>query len=511
MSEIILRERNDVSMTKNNFNLVKDFETIVIEDLENNDAEDSGIVADLEDEELDFLENSHILDVCEAPRVGGIFLGLPDEVWLKVFSFMCQGELCVISLVSKHFLRLSRDPSLWLSLVLIGDALSDTERVQSLVKRCTFLVEFSIQARDDADVLIQCLCDFCPQLKKLEIKFCQSVLPFQLQQLTENCPKVEAINLEGTGCLNDDGDSHEMEGSNRCLCNPEDSFSIILGRFTNLTDLNLFLCKNLNSKGLEQIAKHCLVLESLNIDEVNYLNDDSMITLIKERQNTLKKLWIDGESFTDNSFSQMGKLKKLELLSISFADSMKSEGLAGISQLANLDWLRIRRGAELLSSDFVTAFDGGKLKKLTTLDLSECSNLHDSGLISVASNCPDLVYLSLCWCWELTDESVCAIVNKCRRLVAINLCGVVRLAGAFLHNINKKLKELEVIDLEQVPDIDQDLVEDLVRQDLDLVIKDYYGENVRPGRIFSEILLDRPDIKFITFDHEDSQSDDNDL
>ena len=70
---------------------------------------------------------------------------------------------------------------------------------------------------------------------------------------------------------------------------------------------------------------------------------------------------------------------------------------------------------------------------------------------------------------------------------------------------------VQVIDLEQVPDIDQDLVEDLVRQDLDLVIKDYYGENVRPGRIFSEILLDRPDIKFITFDHEDSQSDDNDL
>ena len=37
---------------------------------------------------------------------------------------------------------------------------------------------------------------------------------------------------------------------------------------------------------------------------------------------------------------------------------------------------------------------------------------------------------------------------------------------------------------------------------MDLVIKDYYGEQVTPGRKFSEILLDHPEITFISYDHE---------
>ena len=67
---------------------------------------------------------------------------------------------------------------------------------------------------------------------------------------------------------------------------------------------------------------------------------------------------------------------------------------------------------------------------------------------------------------------------------------------------------VQVLDLEQVPDIDMDIVEDLVRQDFDLEIKDYYGELVQPGKIFSEILLysehTNETIKFIKFDHEDT-------
>ena len=80
------------------------------------------------------------------------------------------------------------------------------------------LTEFSVQARDDSDVLLETLCSSCPQLKCLDVKFCQCLTPSQLQQVSDHCPGLERLNLEGTGCLNNDGDSHEMEGSNTCHC-----------------------------------------------------------------------------------------------------------------------------------------------------------------------------------------------------------------------------------------------------------------------------------------------------
>ena len=49
------------------------------------------------------------------------------------------------------------------------------------------------------------------------------------------------------------------------------------------------------------------------------------------------------------------------------------------------EWLRLRRGAELVAQDFVAAFSDGKLgESLLHLDLSECSSLEDAGVMAVA-------------------------------------------------------------------------------------------------------------------------------
>ena len=76
-----------------------------------------------------------------------------------------------------------------------------------------------------------------------------------------------------TGCLNSDGDIHEMEGYHP---GPRQSFSQLLANFSHLSDLNLFNCRNLNSNGLETLAECCTSLEKLNIDEVRYLTDESV-------------------------------------------------------------------------------------------------------------------------------------------------------------------------------------------------------------------------------------------
>jgi hypothetical protein len=38
---------------------------------------------------------------------------LPDEMWVTVFSYLSQPELCSLATVSRRFYRLAMDPSLW--------------------------------------------------------------------------------------------------------------------------------------------------------------------------------------------------------------------------------------------------------------------------------------------------------------------------------------------------------------------------------------------------------------
>ena len=118
----------------------------------------------------------------------------------------------------------------------------------------------------------------------------------------------------------------------------------------------------------------------------------------------------------------------------------------------------------------MTAFGEGRLGSLLHLDLSECSNLDDAGVMAVARTCPNLGSLTLAWCWEVTDVGIWSIVNKCRSdlekfsatiepsllcrfMINLNLCGVVRLLGDFIPSLSRCLVGLQLLDLEQCPDI----------------------------------------------------------
>jgi len=474
--------------------------------------EDSGIAedVDLEDsDESDCIEHENSnLDTNSLEESDNVTSVLPEEIWVKVFSFFNEYELCGIGLTCKKFLRLTRDPGLWSTLTLVGDAIASTECIEMLISRCSQMTEIRITSRDDIFYLVEAISLSCPLLRTLEIKFCPPLLYSDLSKLAGGCKKLEVLNLDGTGCLNGDGDSHEMEGSNKCNCGDSNSFCHLLAEFPHLSDLNLFLARNLHSKGLELIAENCSSLTHLNIDEVNYLSDESVNRLLEVRGAQLKELRIDGESLSDESYANFHLLINLTLLSVSFADYLGPRGLNSITKLSRLEWLKLRRGADLEPESFVFAFKFGCLGNLRHLDLSECSKIDDSGIEAIANHCPKLGTISLNWCWEVTDVGMACLVNKCKYLVTLNLCGVVRLMGDFLRSVTALLPSLKLIDLEQCPDIQLAVLQDLVRKNLDLVVTDYYGERVGPGRHLTEFLLDNPEISFVSYDHESDSDED---
>lgn len=64
-----------------------------------------------------------------------VISSLPDEIWLKVLHLLTSWELCRLSLVCKELLRLTRDPSLWTEITLLGDAVAGTDTVSTLFRQ----------------------------------------------------------------------------------------------------------------------------------------------------------------------------------------------------------------------------------------------------------------------------------------------------------------------------------------------------------------------------------------
>ena len=64
-----------------------------------------------------------------------VISSLPDEIWLKVLHLLTSWELCRVSLVCKELLRLTRDPSLWTEITLLGDAVAGTDTVSTLFRQ----------------------------------------------------------------------------------------------------------------------------------------------------------------------------------------------------------------------------------------------------------------------------------------------------------------------------------------------------------------------------------------
>ena len=107
--------------------------------------DDSGIVSDLSAIDLESDEEEEDCPVHEnfassSPQDPDDLISLlPQEVWIKIFEEFSQYELCTIGLTCKGFLNLTRDPSLWSELSIVGDAVAETGTVVELIARCSLL------------------------------------------------------------------------------------------------------------------------------------------------------------------------------------------------------------------------------------------------------------------------------------------------------------------------------------------------------------------------------------
>ena len=257
---------------------------------------------DLDDEDVEeiiFLEDvpeTNVADQLELKAGRSTFDDLPEELALKIFSFLTFRELSKnVAPVCKQWLCYSKCPLLRQSLSLLETHswIASLEELSEIIRsNFPLLKHLYLQPRTEL-TLHGCviLAQSCPLLQSLSLSFCDQVTKDTLKQFVTFCPYLRDINLEGCA-VNDE--------CLECLeCLP-------------LQRLNTSHCTQLTDYGLKFLSTQCHQLCSLNFDGVQWITHDAIAVFVKNCHDRLEHLWLDGESMTDDTVELITKCPRIK-------------------------------------------------------------------------------------------------------------------------------------------------------------------------------------------------------
>jgi hypothetical protein len=117
-------------------------------------------------------------------------------------------------------------------------------------------------------------------------------------------------------------------------------------------------CEGLTDHTVSVIARSAPMLSVLELDGVRLITLTSLRALVDhDVSRRLTTLSLDGEGLDDLALVTVGAYAKaLTVLRVSFCESLTDEALLAISSLVSLTELRLRKGAALTDTGFMTLF-----------------------------------------------------------------------------------------------------------------------------------------------------------
>lgn len=197
-------------------------------------------------------------------------------------------------------------------------------------------------------------------------------------------------------------------------------------------------------------------LVELDCDGCEKLKFEALNYVVKLSRDSMRELLIDGEHFTTEQVCYLLRnLPKLCRFGIYFANEMDNSIFESLHDTA-WEFLTINKGTNLQEPGFSNLFSIPNLQ-LQELHLCECSEISDSALINIGTNCPNLRSLSLTWCMNVRDIGISTIIFHCHFIKTLTLTGLKFLTdGGFptdpMPTVYSRLKLLNLSQCDRVPD-----------------------------------------------------------
>lgn len=199
---------------------------------------------------------SNLSKLKESYSGSSIFDDLPDELLVKIFSFLTTEELCLHAApVCRKWRAISQDHSLWRSLDFSSSPYLSSLNFLWVIRRAPMLLRLSMSGRShithpEVAILTEC----CPLLEDIDFGFCDSLNCEMIKTVSENCPNLKRINVEG--------------------CEKMDyKCTRYLTMCKELTHLNFSHCIAVGNKAVSIISKGLPNLLSINLDGIDSMTD----------------------------------------------------------------------------------------------------------------------------------------------------------------------------------------------------------------------------------------------
>uniref|UniRef100_A0A913HXS2 F-box domain-containing protein n=1 Tax=Strongyloides stercoralis TaxID=6248 RepID=A0A913HXS2_STRER len=309
---------------------------------------------------------------------------LPNEVLLRVFSYLDMKSLCQGAQVCKLWNSLAMNGANWM-VVNFFDYQKDIKPsvVENISRRSGYF------------------------LRKLSLRGCQNIQDGALRIFAVNCRNIEALSLGNCKKITD------------LTCEYLGKYYItdigvmaIVNNCTLLEEINFNWNKNIQDKGITYLLSRCKNLRKLLVKGCSGLTENCFGMLAKETF-PLVHLNLMLTMATERTLNDISlRFTNLEYLNISNCNTINDNGIMTLSQsLRSLKTLEMA-GGELLS-DLSIQFVARFCKQIKKLDIEDCSSLTDNSLYYISKGSFNLEHLVLSHCEGITNNGIKILAEGC--------------------------------------------------------------------------------------------------
>jgi F-box and leucine-rich repeat protein GRR1 len=251
------------------------------------------------------------------------------------------------------------------------------------------------------------------------------LLPFQ------NCKRVERLTLTGCQKLSDLS-LVKMVTSNR-----------------SLLALDVTAIEGVTDATMNAVADNCFRLQGLNITSCRKIGDDSLINIAQHCRHLKRLKFNECRQLTAKSIIEFARnCKQLLEIDLHGCSLIEDDAVTAlISEGPNLRELRLAHCPRITDHAFLNLPFEQTFDTLRILDLTDCSDLQDNGVVKIIAAAPRLRNLVLAKCRQITDRAVLAITKLGKNLHYIHLGHCARITDAGVNQLVRICTRIRYIDL----------------------------------------------------------------
>ncbi|XVF41837.1 hypothetical protein PTKIN_Ptkin01aG0312700 [Pterospermum kingtungense] len=247
----------------------------------------------------------------------------------------------------------------------------------------------------------------------------------------------------------------------------ESSFQVISTHCKSLVEVGLSKCVGVTNMGIMRLVSGCINLRILNLTCCPSITDAAISAIADSCRNLVCLKLESCNMITEKGLCLLGSFcLLLEELDLTDCCGVNDKGLEYLSRCSELSCLKLGLCTNI--SDTGLIYISSNCTKIHELDLYRCSGIGDDGLDALSRGCKKLMKLNLSYCNEVSDRGL-GYIGCLEELADLELRGLVKITSVGLEAVAAGCKRLADLDLKHCEKLDDSGFRSLA----------YYSRNLR--------------------------------